>query len=158
MLAQPGRFAEFTGEPPDTRLCGDTAEPRCRRAATRAPPPCLRCWRPCTRCSTSWTPYWPRTTSSPHPPRPLLLEAADQTHPDLIDGVKTGPRGHAVFTAFANAAGLPAMALPCGQVGGLPAGLQLVGRAGADAALLAAALRYESQHPWADAWPAPPEV
>ena len=35
-------------------------------------------------------------------------------HPTLIDGREVGARGHAVFTAFANAAGLPAIALQCG--------------------------------------------
>jgi aspartyl-tRNA(Asn)/glutamyl-tRNA(Gln) amidotransferase subunit A len=78
---------------------------------------------------------------------------ADQTHPVQIDGRSVGPRGHAVFSALANAAGLPAIALPCGFVGGLPTGLQLVGRPGADAALLALAHQYEDAHPWADHWP-----
>src|SRR5262249_57913679 len=36
---------------------------------------------------------------------------ARETHPSRIDGFDVGPRGHAVFTAFANAAGLPAIAL-----------------------------------------------
>ena len=78
---------------------------------------------------------------------------ADQTHPVQIDGRSVGPRGHAVFTALANAAGLPAIALPCGFVGGLPTGLQLVGRPGADAALLALAQHYEDAHPWSSHWP-----
>jgi aspartyl-tRNA(Asn)/glutamyl-tRNA(Gln) amidotransferase subunit A len=80
---------------------------------------------------------------------------ADQTHPVQIDGRSVGPRGHAVFSALANAAGLPAIALPCGFVDGLPTGLQLVGRPGADAALLALAHQYEDAHPWADHWPPP---
>jgi aspartyl-tRNA(Asn)/glutamyl-tRNA(Gln) amidotransferase subunit A len=79
---------------------------------------------------------------------------AAQTHPVQIGGKSVGPRGHAVFTALANAAGLPAIALPCGFVTGLPTGFQLVGRPGADAALLALARQYESAHPWAQHWPA----
>jgi aspartyl-tRNA(Asn)/glutamyl-tRNA(Gln) amidotransferase subunit A len=81
---------------------------------------------------------------------------ADATHPDAIAGQAVGPRGHAIFTGFANAAGLPAIALPCGQAEGLPTGFQLVGRAGADAALLALAAQYEEAHPWAADWPALP--
>ncbi len=68
---------------------------------------------------------------------------ARATHPARIAGQAVGPRGHAVFTAFANAAGLPAVALPCGWVDGLPAGLQLVGRRGDDARVLALGLQYE---------------
>lgn len=87
----------------------------------------------------------PATAALPWPAR--------QTHPAVIDDLPVGPRGHAVFTAFANAAGLPAIALPSGLVGRLPTGFQLVGRTGADAQLLALALQYESAHPWAHHWP-----
>ncbi|MDB5846815.1 MAG: amidase [Rhodoferax sp.] len=72
-----------------------------------------------------------------------------QSHPSEIDGQPVGSRGHAVFTAFVNAAGLPAMALPTKRVGGLPTGMQLVGPKGADAALLALSRQYEAAHPWA---------
>ncbi|MFC5497989.1 amidase [Caenimonas terrae] len=78
---------------------------------------------------------------------------ADQTHPVQIAGQSVGPRGHAVFSALANAAGLPAAAVPCGFVRGLPTGFQLVGRPGADAAVLALAQQYEEAHPWARHWP-----
>ncbi|HSV46712.1 MAG TPA: amidase [Ramlibacter sp.] len=78
---------------------------------------------------------------------------AEQTHPPRIDNQSVGPRGHAVFTAFANAAGLPAIALPSGFVQGLPTGFQLVGAPGADDALLALAREYEQAHTWAQAWP-----
>jgi aspartyl-tRNA(Asn)/glutamyl-tRNA(Gln) amidotransferase subunit A len=78
----------------------------------------------------------------------------DQTHPAHIAGRAVGPRGHAVFTGFVNAAGLPAIALPCApSAAGLPNGLQLVGRWGADGALCAVAQAYEAARPWRDAWP-----
>lgn len=80
---------------------------------------------------------------------------AEQTHPPQIAGQDVGPRGHAIFTAFANAAGLPAIALPCGWAdvdgpfpGRVPVGLQLVAREGNDDALFAPARAYESAHPW----------
>lgn len=55
---------------------------------------------------------------------------ARDSHPPVIEGRPAGPRGHAVFTNFANLAGLPAIAL------------------------LAVAAEYEAAHPWADRWPA----
>jgi aspartyl-tRNA(Asn)/glutamyl-tRNA(Gln) amidotransferase subunit A len=80
---------------------------------------------------------------------------ADQTHPPRIAGRDVGPRGHAIFTAFVNAAGLPAIALPCGWAevqssapGRVPVGLQLVARQGNDDALFAPAREYERAHPW----------
>jgi aspartyl-tRNA(Asn)/glutamyl-tRNA(Gln) amidotransferase subunit A len=79
---------------------------------------------------------------------------ATDSHPTEIDGNAVGPRGHAVFTAFANAAGLPGLALPAApSPGGLPTGFQLIARHGADAALLALGLHYEHQHPWRQRWP-----
>jgi aspartyl-tRNA(Asn)/glutamyl-tRNA(Gln) amidotransferase subunit A len=80
---------------------------------------------------------------------------ATESHPPIIDSTPVGPRGHAVFTAFANIAGLPALNLPCDpSPSGLPIGFQLVGAAGADEALLAVAADFETAHPWADRWPA----
>lgn len=158
MLAQHARFGEFAGTSPDTRLCGDAAQAALQAGRSAGATALFEVLAAVHTLQHKLDAVLATYDFILTPAAAALPWAADQTHPDLIDGVKTGPRGHAVFTAFANAAGLPAIALPCGQVGGLPAGLQLVGRAGADAALLAAALRYESQHPWADAWPAPPEA
>ena len=79
---------------------------------------------------------------------------ADQTYPAHIDGREVGPRGHAVFTGFANAAGLPAIVLPCApSASGLPNGLHLIGRWGADGALCAVANAFERSRPWCDSWP-----
>jgi aspartyl-tRNA(Asn)/glutamyl-tRNA(Gln) amidotransferase subunit A len=80
--------------------------------------------------------------------------AADATHPEIIDGKPVGPRGHAVFTAFANAGGLPGISVPCRpSLSGLPIAIQLVGFYDADELLLSLAAQYERAHPWADRWP-----
>jgi Asp-tRNA(Asn)/Glu-tRNA(Gln) amidotransferase A subunit family amidase len=55
----------------------------------------------------------------------------------------------AAATAPFNAFGLPAISLPCGFVEGLPIGLQLVGRRGADRLLFETALAIEAHWPWA---------
>ena len=65
---------------------------------------------------------------------------ATEVYPGIIDGHPVGPRGHAVFTPFANALGLPAISLPARQSSqGLPIGFQLVAASGRDADLLALA-------------------
>jgi Asp-tRNA(Asn)/Glu-tRNA(Gln) amidotransferase A subunit family amidase len=69
---------------------------------------------------------------------PTYEEAAD----DSLRGTITG------FTNPFNALGWPALALPCGTAeDGLPASIQLVGRPGEDAAVLAAGLALEAQIP-----------
>jgi len=73
--------------------------------------------------------------------------SADRPYPETIAGQAVGPRGHAVFTAIANAAGLPALALPCGWISTLPTGFQLLGPKGADAAVLALGREFEQNFP-----------
>lgn len=69
---------------------------------------------------------------------------ATETFPTMIDGKPVGPRGHAVYTGWVNAAGLPALAFPAGLVDSLPVGMQLVANRGAEAVLLGAAEALES--------------
>jgi len=53
-----------------------------------------------------------------------------------------------IFTIPVNLAGLPGISIPCGFAGGLPVGLQLVGRAFEEATLLRAAAAYEQASAW----------
>ncbi len=87
----------------------------------------------------------PATAAMPWP--------AENTHPDSIAGKPVGPRGHAVFTPFANELGLPAISLPSRSwPQNLPIGFQLVAARNRDAALLAFAGSYE-KHMTPFRWP-----
>lgn len=62
---------------------------------------------------------------------------ARQPYPGTIDGQDVGPRGHAVFTAWANVAGLPALNVPLAATtdgGGI--GVQIIAAPGRDRALI----------------------
>ena len=76
---------------------------------------------------------------------------AEAPFPDRIDGRIAGPRDHAIFTGWVNAAGLPAISLPVGHSASrLPIGVQLVGGFGRDAELLRFArdLTSDAGLPW----------
>jgi aspartyl-tRNA(Asn)/glutamyl-tRNA(Gln) amidotransferase subunit A len=53
-----------------------------------------------------------------------------------------------IYTIGANLAGLPAMSIPCGTVGGLPVGLQIIGPHFAEARLLNVAHGYQNETLW----------
>ena len=79
---------------------------------------------------------------------------AEDGYPTHIDGQQVGPRGHAVYTGWVNAAGLPGLALPCAPSReGLPIGMQLVGAYGADDQLLDLGGAFEAAQPWSARWP-----
>lgn len=79
---------------------------------------------------------------------------AHETHPTVIDGRPVGPRGHAAYTGWVNAAGLPGLALPAPpSPEGLPIGIQLIGAYGQDDLLLALGAACEAAAPWAQRWP-----
>ena len=78
---------------------------------------------------------------------------ADVTHPETIAEVPVGPRGSAIFTGFVNAAGCPAISIPCRpSKSGLPIGFQVIARWGRDEQLCALAAQYEAAFPWPALW------
>ena len=80
---------------------------------------------------------------------------AHQPYPTRIDSQDVGPRGHAAYTGWVNAAGLPGLALPCAPSReGLPIGMQLIGGFGRDHLLLDLGAAFEAIAPWAGRWPA----
>jgi aspartyl-tRNA(Asn)/glutamyl-tRNA(Gln) amidotransferase subunit A len=80
--------------------------------------------------------------------------SSSQLYPRHIAGKEVGPRGHAVFTGFANVLGIPGISVPGPRSpAGIPIGFQLVGRFGDEESLLATARDYESAWPWANDWP-----
>jgi aspartyl-tRNA(Asn)/glutamyl-tRNA(Gln) amidotransferase subunit A len=57
-------------------------------------------------------------------------------------------RGISAHIPAGNLAGLPALSLPCGQVGGLPIGVSLMGRAFTENALLAVGQQFQQKTDW----------
>jgi aspartyl-tRNA(Asn)/glutamyl-tRNA(Gln) amidotransferase subunit A len=90
----------------------------------------------------------PTTAAMPWP--------AKRSHPSEIDGKPVGPRGHAVFTPFANALGLPAISLPCRiEDDAMPVGIQIAAARHRDYLLLSFAREFESRlfvHRWPPAF------
>lgn len=88
------------------------------------------------------------------PTAPLLPFAIDRHGPGTIDGrpVEDDCWMPAMFPF--NMTGQPAASVPAGwSAGGLPVGLQIVGRHLADATVLRAAAAYEQARPWAERRP-----
>lgn len=80
--------------------------------------------------------------------------AASEPFPLQIDGQSVGPRGHAIYTGWVNAAGLPGVNLPAPHhADGMPVGFQLVGDLFSEGSLLKLGASYEAMH-GAWSWPA----
>lgn len=81
-------------------------------------------------------------------PRPLGWYDAEDAERNFEQQCLYSP-----FTSFVNVAGLPAISLPVGEVDGVPAGVQLIGRPGREDVLLALGaqlerrLRWQRRHP-----------
>jgi aspartyl-tRNA(Asn)/glutamyl-tRNA(Gln) amidotransferase subunit A len=70
---------------------------------------------------------------------------AAEPFPPVIDGMPVGPRGHAIYTGWVNAAGLPGLSLPAPVPTGLPIGVQLIGDLGSEPMLLKLAETLEAR-------------
>jgi amidase len=68
--------------------------------------------------------------------------------PSAIEGVEVDPLIGWCLTYFANFTGHPAASIPAGMADGLPVGMQITGRSGADADVLAASAAFERLSPW----------
>jgi len=83
---------------------------------------------------------------------PAVLGRFAVQNPDYLD-YRAGPNGtgrYSPFAPMANVTGQPAISVPAGlSAAGLPIGVQMVGRFGDDATLLALAAQIELQRPWA---------
>jgi aspartyl-tRNA(Asn)/glutamyl-tRNA(Gln) amidotransferase subunit A len=88
------------------------------------------------------------------PTVPTEAFAAGGPPPDEIEGAPIPLLGAVAFTYPFNLSGHPAASVPAGlTLGGLPAGLQIVGPRHRDDLVLQAARAYEKVRPWNDRWP-----
>src|SRR5689334_21652198 len=70
--------------------------------------------------------------------------------PSHVNGEEVDPLIGWCLTYFTNFSGHPSISVPAGLSGGLPVGMQLIGRPYADADVLAAAATFERLQPWRD--------
>jgi amidase/aspartyl-tRNA(Asn)/glutamyl-tRNA(Gln) amidotransferase subunit A len=68
--------------------------------------------------------------------------------PSAINGEAVDPLIGWCLTYFVNFTGHPAASIPAGLSGGLPVGMQIIGRRNADADVLAASAAFERLRPW----------
>jgi aspartyl-tRNA(Asn)/glutamyl-tRNA(Gln) amidotransferase subunit A len=82
------------------------------------------------------------------PTLPVTAFAAGLDQPGSVAGRTTEYLSWTALTYPFNVSGQPAASVPCGAVDGLPVGLQIIGRRGADALVLRAAATFEAARPW----------
>ena len=72
--------------------------------------------------------------------------------PSEINGEEVDPLIGWCLTYLTNFSGHPSASIPAGLVEGLPVGMQIIGRRGADIDVLAASAAFERLRPWTDAY------
>jgi amidase/aspartyl-tRNA(Asn)/glutamyl-tRNA(Gln) amidotransferase subunit A len=72
--------------------------------------------------------------------------------PSQINGEEVDPLIGWCLTYFTNFSGHPSASIPAGLVDGLPVGMQIIGRRGADVDVLAASAAFERVRPWTQAY------
>jgi amidase/aspartyl-tRNA(Asn)/glutamyl-tRNA(Gln) amidotransferase subunit A len=72
--------------------------------------------------------------------------------PSVINGEEVDPLIGWCLTYLINFTGHPAASIPAGLSGGLPVGMQIIGRRGADTDVLAASAAFELLRPWKDSY------
>jgi aspartyl-tRNA(Asn)/glutamyl-tRNA(Gln) amidotransferase subunit A len=79
---------------------------------------------------------------------PDVAFGADGPAPDTFGGIRAGVWNNGKLTLPANLHGNPAISIPAGELGGLPIGLQVIGRHFSEQVLLELALLVERNRPW----------
>jgi aspartyl-tRNA(Asn)/glutamyl-tRNA(Gln) amidotransferase subunit A len=79
---------------------------------------------------------------------PDVAYPAEVTLNTRVGELRVGPENNGALTIPANIVGNPAVSIPVEPVGGLPVGMQVIGRHHADALLLDLALVVERERPW----------
>jgi aspartyl-tRNA(Asn)/glutamyl-tRNA(Gln) amidotransferase subunit A len=79
---------------------------------------------------------------------PDVAFPAEITLSTKVGDQSVGPENNGALTIPANVVGNPAISIPAGTVGGLPVGMQVIGRHHEDALLLDLALAVERDRPW----------
>jgi amidase/aspartyl-tRNA(Asn)/glutamyl-tRNA(Gln) amidotransferase subunit A len=72
--------------------------------------------------------------------------------PSRINGEEVDPLIGWCLTYLTNFSGHPSASIPAGLVEGLPVGMQIIGRRGADIEVLAASAAFERVRPWTEAY------
>jgi amidase len=89
---------------------------------------------------------------------PANADDGDTVGPSEIEGVEVDELIGWCPTYLANFSGHPAASVPAGLAGGLPVGMQIMGRRGADVDVIAASATFERLRPWDYAIPAARDV